>query len=137
MFPADRPIKFLHTRQKAEVSFGSTDPAVLLDPPTHIAMDLLLRKPKAICTAAFHAQAVMSNVCSAKARVSSLALKEVGQADRFLLLNPHQLPGGTAERRTRSHPPYLQKAVGFGQTDLVHAALTASESSGSSPLPSD
>lgn len=27
MFPANRPIKFLHTRQKTEVSFGSTDPA--------------------------------------------------------------------------------------------------------------
>lgn len=79
----------------------------------------------------------MSDVRGAKEGVSSLALTEVGQANGFPLLNPPQVPGGTAERRMRPYPPHLWKAAGFGQTDLVHATLTAFCSAGSVLFPSD
>lgn len=92
-FPVDPHVIFLHTRYKTKVSFGRTDPEVLLDPLTHTAMDLLLCESKATCTAAFHAQVVMSDIHGAKEGVSSLALMEVGQANGFPLLNPPQLPG--------------------------------------------
>lgn len=116
MFPVDPHSKFLHTRWKTEVSFGSTDPAVLLEPLAHTAMPPVQAQGNLHRSLPCPGSHVWRMQCQGKGVLPGPHGGGTGQR----VPPPESAPAARwdcrlAGRQTRSHPPHLQKQTWFTQ----------------------